>query len=372
MASQRELEDRVDLDPFYLNQRRVANLVGETALLTGLANVRPGLSGKMLAIAEATACKRLLNGWMNSVVPPLRSFELMAVTGELRVGAMFTAFRDFYCRNVRKERRKTGDGKPSAHAVYEGFSASDAGNLKLTLLLNDEHVLPGSPGDLLTGRVADMLVVAVAHELLDEEVRAVPIFLGRKVSGVAPFLWEHSARGCELPPEAIDNFALARDEPYPSKADLMLLKDVPESNVKAAFASILAEPTVPKDWGGEQSDLFTSHVSVRGHRLPAAFVFKGPAQFRPMTLAQLGKNGDQLNRLAQEPADLLIVQHCHEVTPPVRVVLRALCNQPGSIRRCTFIDGYDTLRILRAYGRCGFTKARTRRRTQSRGGRTSP
>lgn len=368
VASQQDREDRFDLDPLYLNQRRVANLVGADALGLALGRVHAGLSGKMLAIAEATACKRLFREWLLSVVPPPRSFEMLIAADTLRVGDTFTAFRDFYCRNVRNERRKLGDGKATAHATYDGLKPTGTGKLKLTLLLNNEHVLPGSPGDLLTGRVSDLFIVAVVHELAEQEVRAVPIFVGRKVSGPTLFLSQCSSTSCELPPEAIDSFVLARNEPHPVKGDLQLLKDVPEAEVKRAFASIVSEQTVPKDWGGEQSDLFTSHVQLQGRRVPTAFVFKGPAQFRPMTMAQLGHNGDQLVRLAQEPADLLVLQHCHEVTPAVRVVLRALCNQVGSTRRCTVIDGYDTLRILRAYAHCGFTPTRRRKITQRSNG----
>jgi hypothetical protein len=354
MASQQGPETRPDLDPLYLNQRRIAALVGDEALARALSRVRPGMSGKMQAIAEAIACKQLFREWLLSVDPPPPAFEMTVASGGLRVGRIVTTFRDFYFRNVREERRAQGDGKPSAHAVYEAI-AEATNNFKLTLLLNREHVLPGSPGDLLTGRVSDVFVVAAVHEVLDEEVLASPIFIGRKMVGPAHFLSQVSPSSCEVPPDAIDSFALVRTEPHPKKTDLPLLKNIPEERVKNAFASILNEENVPKDWGGEQSDLFTSHLQLRGSRVPAAFVFKGPAQFRPMTMAQLGHNGDQLVRLAQEPADLLIVQHCHEITKPVRAMLRALCNQVGLIRRCSVIDGYDTIRILRAYGQCGFT-----------------
>jgi hypothetical protein len=67
---------------------------------------------------------------------------------------------------------------------------------------------------------------------------------------------------------------------------------------------------VPKDWSGEQSDLFISALKVDGEPYAAAFAFKGPAKFKPMTLAELGKNGDQVVRLYAEPADILVLQHC--------------------------------------------------------------
>jgi hypothetical protein len=70
-----------------------------------------------------------------------------------------------------------------------------------------------------------------------------------------------------------------------------------------------------------------------------------------MKIRSLGANGDQIARLANEPADILIVQHCHIVTSHVRRMLRvyALADWRDP-RRYMIIDGYDTIRILRHYG----------------------
>jgi hypothetical protein len=90
-----------------------------------------------------------------------------------------------------------------------------------------------------------------------------------------------------------------------------------------------------------------------GERISTAFAFKGPAKFHPMTNADLGKNGDQINRLFAEPARLLVLQHCHQITSPVRDTMRAFAQQMGNPRLFCLIDGYDTLRVLKAYGKCG-------------------
>jgi hypothetical protein len=171
--------------------------------------------------------------------------------------------------------------------------------------------------------------------------------------------------------DGIDEFSSVRElPPKRTKANLARLKLVPESRIKRAFAEIIGEPFVQKDWGGERSDLFTSRVRIQGDRISTAFVFKGPAQFQPMTLAQLGKNGDQIDRLFTEPADLFVLQHCHEITPPVRGAMRAYAQQIGRPRLYCVIDGYDTIRLLEAYGKCGFTATsdrRSSRRTEARG-----
>ncbi len=132
------------------------------------------------------------------------------------------------------------------------------------------------------------------------------------------------------------------------------LKIIPETKIKTAFAEIIGEPCVQKDWGGERSDLFSSRVRLNGERISTAFAFKGPAKFQPLNLAQLGKNGDQIDRLFTEPADLFILQHCHEITSPVRGTMRAYAQQISRPRFYCIIDGYDTIRILTAYHKCGF------------------
>jgi len=68
-----------------------------------------------------------------------------------------------------------------------------------------------------------------------------------------------------------------------------------------------------------------------------------------MGLNHLGKNNDQIVRLAQEPAEILIVQHCHEIKPAVRSTLRAFAVRPFGSRRYCLIDGKDSLRFLLAY-----------------------
>ena len=69
-----------------------------------------------------------------------------------------------------------------------------------------------------------------------------------------------------------------------------------------------------------------------------------------MNLNHLGKNNDQIVRLSHEPAQVLIVQHCHDILPSVRETLRAFAVQPSRPRRYCLIDGRESLRLLHAYG----------------------
>jgi hypothetical protein len=69
-----------------------------------------------------------------------------------------------------------------------------------------------------------------------------------------------------------------------------------------------------------------------------------------MTIAMLGKNGDQLQRLASSPAEVLVVQHCHEIRPEVISMLQSLASDMRNIRRFMVIDGYDTHALMHASG----------------------
>ena len=147
--------------------------------------------------------------------------------------------------------------------------------------------------------------------------------------------------------EDFDEFAAVRETPKPESIEQMRI--VPERGFKLCLAMILGDRTT-NDWGGEQSDHFTSNVHIAGRRTTAAFLLKGPAKFAPMGLNHLGKNNDQVYRLSQEPAEILVVQHSHDITPPVRATLRAFAVQPGRARRYCLIDGRDSLWLLHAYG----------------------
>lgn len=151
--------------------------------------------------------------------------------------------------------------------------------------------------------------------------------------------------------EDFAEFSNVTEFPLPNSHELM--KNVSEVGFKRALTRILGEKA-NRDWGGETSDHFTSNLHLDRRRLNAAFLLKGPARYRPMTVAHLGKNGDQILRLAQEPADVLIVQHCHDITPAVRTLLRALVVQPGRPRRFCCVDGRESLRLLTAFNLYNF------------------
>jgi len=70
-----------------------------------------------------------------------------------------------------------------------------------------------------------------------------------------------------------------------------------------------------------------------------------------MEMKDLGKNGDQIARLFDEPADIFILQHCHHIDSSVIKTMDAFANQINRQRKYCIINGIDTLRIFKAYNK---------------------
>jgi hypothetical protein len=126
--------------------------------------------------------------------------------------------------------------------------------------------------------------------------------------------------------------------------------DLSEEFVKKALASIIGEPFVPKDWGGELSDLFTTRVILNSRRIRTAFMFKGKGCRKKLTIADCGKNGDQILRLFKLPAELFIVQHVGEVDSMIHefleIVAESRARHVGKTIYYCVMDGVDTARVL--------------------------
>ena len=240
-----------------------------------------------------------------------------------------------------------------AYAKFDGFQPDQ----KISFRFHHEHLTSTSSWSELSGQ-RRLLVLGAATSITDRLIKAIPwviadplpdLFRPRTVIG------EYWNDRLEVHVDSIDNFARVKDvSPPQEKAALERLRDIPEQCIKTAFAEIIGEQMVPKDWGGERSDLFSTWVRLNDKRISTAFAFKGKSKFHPMRMADLGKNGDQINRLFSESAGLLVLQHCHQITPPVRETMRAFAQRMGNLRLFCLIDGYDTLRLLQAYGKCNF------------------
>lgn len=282
------------------------------------------------------------------------------ISDRLIPGTMFTHVGSFngrgiYAATERYEERKPIKSTPVITAKLDSFSAGAT----LTMQVHPENYTSVSSSSEMSGRNR----LFVVGRLTDSDLPALraqayvvghlydePRAYSQVVDRFNRLPWQ-----MEVFVSNIDTFAAAADVKRPTVAEQRRLSTIPEREVKTAFAEIIGEPYVPKDWGGEHSDLMSTHVAIRGEQVSTAFAFKGPAKYKPLTVADLGKNGDQISRLFAEPADFLVLQHCHQITSAVRDHMRAFATRTGQLRPFCLLDGADTIRIFKAYQKLGYS-----------------
>jgi hypothetical protein len=162
-------------------------------------------------------------------------------------------------------------------------------------------------------------------------------------------------------PDDIDSFTKVR-EVLPEAVAQFLCNgylDLSEDKVQRSLEQIIGVSFHKKDWGGETNDLYTSDMQYKARRIPAAFLLKGNGLRKAtMNIAHCGKNGDQLVRLFDSPAELFIVQFVGDIAENViRDVEGKVENlrQRGKTAYYCIMTGLDTARVLHAYGRLDST-----------------
>jgi hypothetical protein len=130
------------------------------------------------------------------------------------------------------------------------------------------------------------------------------------------------------------------------------VKNLAESRIKKGFAKILGEPGSFKDWGGEKSDLYSTRARLGGRRVAAAIAFKGKGTSGKLVPAKMGKNGDQINRLFDEPAQLFLVVYGGQVDSSIHSQMQAFAMGHAMAGRKIYygiVDGPDLSRLVAAY-----------------------
>lgn len=162
----------------------------------------------------------------------------------------------------------------------------------------------------LTTHYKRMLTLARDKKKLDR----VPTKVSPKVngSGARVSVTFHSSAGKAIPItiDDIDSFSDAS-----KKAPR--LPRMKEERIKKAFAKIAGEGGIFKDWGGEKSDLYTNKFKVGGKRRATAVAFKGHGTNSKLVPGKMGKNGDQIGRLFDEPAEVFLIVYCGQIEPSV-------------------------------------------------------
>jgi hypothetical protein len=178
--------------------------------------------------------------------------------------------------------------------------------------------------------------------------------LGRKEMGNFTRVQKQRESYKQITVDELDSFNEVKTVTADAVANLVPLK-IKEDQIKAWFAEIIGEPFTQEDWGGEDRDLYSNRVKFRNKRIPTAFLLKGPAVTGSLTAAKCGRNGDQVLRLVKAySARLFIVQYVGKIHPNLIDTLEAHVayeSRKGKKLLFCVIDGIDTARILRAYGK---------------------
>lgn len=339
-TAQRTAPARMLIDPGFVHHRKIETLLGERGaklLNAEIERLPPNLPDHLRSLRIDHIYMRLVMALCATVdAPPLA--RLLANER----GRLFCSVEEVApCPDVHKMERVASAVRLKGAFPYEvklEYSTAKiaADTTRMELANGSEIALVAEyrwrEGDTL---FFEPLVMG-GPQLEPADPRAIP-----------DAMWLGFAFG-EVFVEDIDELARVREAPVPT--DFSAMSVISEAAFKQCLAEVLGVHA-PKDWSGEQSDLYSAHVSLNSERVTAALLLKGPGGgFKPMTLNTLGKNNDQIVRLANEPADLLVVQHCHDVLQPVRATLRAFATRLGELnRRYCVMDGKDSLRVLQAY-----------------------
>ncbi len=340
---QRTMPLNLGLDPIFINTRRIQTALGASAISSINGLIAHSVPNKAPSSVSDTQVYHIIMDFMLKLSRKNNFPTLGALlrSGNLQPGQFFCSIENLKRCKIRGKDRIRQEVKNVAKVFP-----------KVVLEYSTDYIVCSSGwGDLSDGD--NIGIVGLIDSSDAQQVVIVPLVMGDpwlNAEGVQnidfDIMW-YGSSFYKLYPQDIDAFSKISNTPIDNEW-LSVMRNVPEASIKRCFCTLLGQNPI-KDWGGEECDIFISTLHLSGKPTTAAFVLKGPAKFSPMTMTHLGKNGDQIYRLAKTPADLLIVQHCHEITPSVHETLRNFAVQPGNPRRYCVIDGQSTYRILKAY-----------------------
>lgn len=278
----------------------------------------------------------------NLVALGVEDLQRGLVRGSLREGDMVSIQQAFYCRRQRSE--------SGAKMILMHGKLNTDNNVTLEMTVDPARLVSDSAHDHLSRRIG-VYAIGIISSLERDRITLRPAFIGWQSLGITASS-SYVLTGNEthyIHPVRIDQFSDVDFSRPLSRAELDRMAECAESQVKASILEILSETSVDKDWGGERSDAYTTQVSVDGERLRSAWLLKGKSVKRPMRVADLGKNGDQIDRLFSEPADFYVVQSNQQITSAVRNMLDIYAHDVRHPSLYTILDGQDTARILIAH-----------------------
>ena len=339
-----KFEGNVGLSPYYLNTRRLEALSSIEIPVSAQASLNKNSAERVTAMRYAlSVAKALVN---SGHIPNLvRAYAEIPDTTRL----LAWIWGSFSFKGSRLAFEREAEGGSVQPATFSGtINLGDRDYRAQGELINEHYYSQSSIGTLSGKR---NLFILGMFDFQDENIEIFPYIIADIVDEMSPFINLSIRNSIRIYPDQIDSFKKITGTPRGGQSDIRKLQTTSESNVKNAISDIIGEPFIPKDWGGEVSDLQTNNLVVEGVTRSAAFILKGPALSGEMHPGNMGKRGDQLVRAFGEPVDLVIIQHCNKIANTVVKMAEALAIDPRNPKRFCIIDGADTARLLKAYGK---------------------
>jgi hypothetical protein len=149
--------------------------------------------------------------------------------------------------------------------------------------------------------------------------------------------------------DKVDNFSKVKD----IKTGSFISSSLYESEIKEGLKKIIGEEGKFVDWGGEKGDLFSTRLFIKNIRLNVQFGLKGRGTKGRLVPGKMGKNGDQIQRLFDSPADVFFVQYHGQIDESVISQMKyiAIAKSVSENRKIYYgiIDGNDTAKLIAAY-----------------------
>lgn len=326
---------------FYLSRDRVLALLHNQQLPS---YVRMALQGQHVSMASAILSNELGAYVLDAITTSsIKTLDQLERDGQLAEGSLFMHYGQVSGKGF------SWANKTPALCLTGRLEYALAGK-KLIVDFTKSGLINDTAYTRMQG-LTRLFIFGYVTQIDDYTIRAVPYVIGDLVKA-APAFPAPIITTLELRPQEIQQFASINGSWMPRGAEFQRMKEVPERTVKALLCSLLEEPDVPADWGGEECDLLSNNLLVGGQRQLGAFLLKGPARFHEMKPSDLGKNADQLYRLFNIPAQIYVIQHCHKIGAAVRKQALALAFTQNLVAPCRicFLDGVSTAQLLQANG----------------------
>lgn len=341
-------QSHFSIEPFFLNKKLAYSILpGHLQQTLRQEIFSYEMSGSVSAVIFMNeAYKEHIEAFL--IQKSLSSIEEQIAKKELKEGQLVWTKRTFQFKgSIQALRNFENKGVASYGTFYSIDTTSD--KRKIVGKYNVENFTSSSSTGILSGRV-NHFILGYVEQLKKDEIQLRPIIVGKCLYNIGSVPWP-SQNILECTAEDISEFSNIKKisrrsiDPF-----LSLNKDISELQIKKWIGELIGTSDIPKDWAGEKSDLLLP-VQLKGQRMMAAFLLKGPSKFHELRIKDLGATGDQLLRLFEEPASLCILVHCHKVSSAVRKNMEIFSTQISRPRHFCIIDGYDLIRLWKAYGK---------------------